>query len=288
MVWFPKDSLLWAIIATVVVIDAIWSWWLGIGIAIEWWMVLLICVPATIHAVYIWIKPDQRIAAIAGGLAQLTIFILAGTSLSYLVTAASRFQMLDRQLANADAALGFDWLALFGLIRSHQVTHLLFGAAYITPFFQIFFLLMFLPAIRRPERARELLLLIVSTSITVTALSWFTPAEGAWAHYGVAHLTTNYYLPDFRAVRAGEMREIVLSQSTGIIQFPSFHAAMAVILIYASRGIRVLFPALIGLNLLVMASIPAYGGHHLMDVVAGIVVASVVIFILRAVQYRVS
>jgi len=110
------------------------------------------------------------------------------------------------------------------------------------------------------------------------------PAEGAWAYYGVAHLVDAYYLPDFYALRAREMPEIVMAKTTGIIQFPSFHAAVALIFIYESRGIRILFPACMGLNALMIISTPTWGGHHLSDVLAGLAVVPCAIFILRSWQ----
>ena len=71
------------------------------------------------------------------------------------------------------------------------------------------------------------------------------------------------------ALRNGEMTRISLTQVNGLITFPSFHAALAIILIYASRGVKVLFPAFLVLNLLMLAATPTVGGHYFIDIIAG-------------------
>jgi membrane-associated phospholipid phosphatase len=128
---------------------------------------------------------------------------------------------------------------------------------------------------------REFVWLWVLTLLIIISLSWLLPAEGAWAYYNVAHLVDAYYLPDFYALRSGEMREIVMAKATGIIQFPSFHAAVALIFIYTSRAIRILFPAFLGLNVLMICSTPTCGGHHFSDVLAGLAVVPCAIIVLR-------
>jgi hypothetical protein len=43
-----------------------------------------------------------------------------------------------------------------------------------------------------------------------------------------------------------------MAKAMGIIQFPSFHAAVALIFTYTSRVIRILFPVSAGLNALMV------------------------------------
>ena len=74
---------------------------------------------------------------------------------------------------------------------------------------------------------------------------------------------------------------ILMTQVNGLITFPSFHAALGLILIYVTRGIRVLFPISLGLNVLMIAATPTVGGHYFVDVLAGLAVVPLAIMLVR-------
>ena len=70
------------------------------------------------------------------------------------------------------------------------------------------------------------------------------------------------------------MTTLNVRQMQGVVQFPSFHLAMAVLLIYAMRGIRYWFPIMLFFNILVILATPAIGGHHLTDLAGGALVTA--------------
>jgi len=65
------------------------------------------------------------------------------------------------------------------------------------------------------------------------------------------------------------MRDIPLHRMQGLISIPSLHAAMAVLLVHAMRGTRLL-PVFAVLNVAMLVSTPLDGGHYLVDVLAGV------------------
>jgi hypothetical protein len=278
-----ESQALWAIIAAMIGIDALWTWSTGIRIALNPVVVVAFFLITGIYVVYATIRPDPRIAALAAAIAQLTAFTAAGAILSYL-TVTSRFPLVDRYLAVADAAFGFDWLSLFTWVQDHPIIDRVLALAYGTGMLQIGVLLVVLNVLGKPERVREFVWLFVLTLLIVIPLSWIFPAESAWVYFGVADRANAYHLADFTALRAGQMPEISMSRVNGLITFPSFHAALGLILIYASRGIRVLFPLSLGLNTLMIASTPSAGGHYLVDILAGLAVVPSAIVILRSWQ----
>jgi membrane-associated phospholipid phosphatase len=103
----------------------------------------------------------------------------------------------------------------------------------------------------------------------IIPISWLLPAASAWVYFGVVERVDAYHLIDFNALRSGEMTRISLTHVNGLITFPSFHAALATILIYASRGVKMLFPLYLVLNLLMLAATPTVGGHYFIDIIAG-------------------
>ena len=279
-----ENQMLWAIIAVMIGVDALWAWSIGIRVSPpNPWIIVIFCGMACLNLAYVTIRPDRRIAMFAATIAQLIAFSSAATLLTYL-TAASRFPLIDGYLAAADAAIRFDWLSLFMWVHEHPAVDRLLAISYDSAVVQIVILVILLPALGRLERLREFVWLFVITLLITVALAWVMPAEGAFAHYRVSHLTNAYYLHDFNVLRAGGMPEIAMARVTGIVQFPSFHAAMALMLIYAYRGISYLFPISILLNLVMIASSLTTGGHHLTDVLAGLAVVPLAIFILRSWQ----
>lgn len=270
----------WAIVVAIIVIDAAWTMALGIKVVPDPVALAGIALIAAINLVYATVRPHARIAAAAASVLQLAAFTSAGAVLSYL-TVTSRFPLIDRHLAAFDAAIGVNWVGLFHWVHDHPVIFRMFELAYNSMMLQVGFLLVALNALGRLERVREFVWLFVLSLLIIIPISWLLPAEGAWAHYGVSHLTNAYYLPDFYALREGRMPVIDMTGITGVIQFPSFHAALGLILIYAYRGVRYLFPISCLLNICMIASTAVSGGHHIADILAGLAVVPLAVVILR-------
>jgi hypothetical protein len=275
-----ESQALWAVAAAIIGIDAIWAWALGIRIVLNPLVVPVFCLMVCISMVYATIRPDRRIAALAETIAQLIAFTSSATILSYL-TVTSRFPLVDRYLAAADSVIGFDWLALFILVHERPLIGKILFVAYNSGIFQMGVLLVVLNVLGRLERAREFVWLFVLTLLIVMPISWLLPAESAWVYFRVTDLANAYHLAHFSALRAGQMPEISMSQVNGLITFPSFHTAFGAILIYATRGIRILFPIYLVLNVLMIASCPTVGGHYLVDILAGLAVVPCAILVLR-------
>jgi membrane-associated phospholipid phosphatase len=68
---------------------------------------------------------------------------------------------------------------------------------------------------------------------------------------------------------------------TGIVSFPSFHAASAVLYIWALWPARVVGPVATVLNLLMMAATPVIGAHYVIDVFGGVALAATSIFLAK-------
>ena len=96
------------------------------------------------------------------------------------------------------------------------------------------------------------------------------------------------FIGTMKGARDGTLTTLGGDSLTGIITFPSFHAAGAVILAWGWRGMRGLaWPGLI-LNLLMILSALIGGGHYLVDLVAGAAVAAASIRLAGAIQRRLA
>ena len=126
----------------------------------------------------------------------------------------------------------------------------------------------------------------VALIITV-AISTFVPAVGTW--YGLnlspsqfGALDGSIYeaqLRDILALRDGSLRHLEMFKLTGIVSFPSFHAASAVLYLWALWPVRYIGGLAAALNLLMIASTPVIGAHYMIDVFGGVALAAISILL---------
>ena len=132
----------------------------------------------------------------------------------------------------------------------------------------------------RFERIRELLALTSITLVVCVLVAAMLSSDGTWAHYGISGGDTDGHISLLRGIRSGEVSTITILH--GGVSFPSWHTAMAVVLVYICRGIPwLLIPAFV-LNAGMLAATPTIGGHYFVDIYAGIAVAVAAIYALRS------
>ena len=136
----------------------------------------------------------------------------------------------------------------------------------------------------------QVFMVAMSLALAVTiAISAVVPAIGTY--YGLqlpaAHfpeINTAVYagqLRDILALRDGSLHELRLFFLSGIVSFPSFHAASAVLYMWALWPVRGIGGIAAALNLLMIAATPVIGAHYLIDVAGGIAVAAASIWAVK-------
>ena len=273
------------------------SWWLLLGVTAANLVLLLIVAPgggwhvawrtqglvaaaSALLGLVWWIYGSIRLAPRIAGMARTgLLFILYMDAIgmfSYLVAGTLQLPLLDRQLAQIDRMLGFDWMAYHQWLRSapwlSRATNFCYGC--VGP--QLLLLVLLLDLCGRGARAREFFLSFAVSSLAVSILGGLLPAAGAFVEYAVPEAHTTPYVLAYLGLRDGSMRVIDLLSMQGVVQFPSFHAAMAALCCYAVRDMRWLLPPSLLVNALVIAVTPVAGGHHFIDVIAGLLLAAAI------------
>jgi membrane-associated phospholipid phosphatase len=85
---------------------------------------------------------------------------------------------------------------------------------------------------------------------------------------------------EFLALRDGTMYMIKITDQ-GLIQLPSFHTILAIMLTYNLRHNRWLFAAAAVLNAALILSCLSEGSHYFVDLFAGAAVAAATIWVVR-------
>jgi len=223
-----------------------------------------------------------RLAAGATAFLQMTLFTCLGVVLAYGLAARAGAPW-DATLAAADRRLGFDWPATFRALDAHPVAVWIGGVAYHSLVAQMIVAIVVLAACGQVDRLRLAVAAAIGSGFLTILISGLVPAGGnLFDPADYRHLWPSVAWADRALVaglRDGTHRLLDMTQMTGIVSFPSFHATLPVILAWAQRGVarmRVVAPVWAAVTIV---ATPVFGGHYAVDVLAGLVLAVVAIAI---------
>lgn len=213
----------------------------------------------------------------------LVFGIATAAPLCAVVAASSALPLTDPLLARADALLffGFDRRLLMEQLAGQTMLFDLVRPIYHGLLPQPFLILFLLCVSARMRLAWTFALAWGLTLGLSLVIFPFFPAHGT-PPYALDFIDT------LTAARDGSLRILDQSALTGIITFPSFHAAAAVVLGWAGSKIRLVGPLFVGFNVLMFASALIGGGHYLVDLVAGGLIAIAGIMAAQAIQNRLN
>jgi membrane-associated phospholipid phosphatase len=221
-----------------------------------------------------------RLAALAQQLAVWFAFCVVLCIGSYL-SASLAAPLRDADFARLDAALGFDWLAMFHWVAARPVASTALTAAYASFIPQLVGGISYFALAGEHERGSEFLWALMMSALATVAISAVLPAACACLPLGEARFAIFDYLTDLARLHGGEPAGFELSRIKGIVAFPSYHTIVAILVAYAFRGHGWMFGAALALNGLMLISVLPMGGHYLVDVLGGAAVAGAAIIAVR-------
>jgi hypothetical protein len=234
--------------------------------------------------VYATLRPDPRLAAMLFGTGFLCLFSLQASGLNYLLLPHAG-PRIDEALAALDRSMGFDWPAAMRFMAAHPLLNAAALFVYSSMLPQVALLTIVLGS-TEPARVYRFILAIALSALACIGVWSLAPSFGAFSVYPapphMALALDGAYAQDLvRLLRDGP-GFISPHDARGLIGFPSYHAALALLVIWFAWGHALLrWPALL-LNLAVLAATPVQGGHHLVDVLgAGPVAALALLAVSR-------
>jgi hypothetical protein len=215
------------------------------------------------------------------GLGVFVLFNAATDVMDYILTGSVVLPEWDSRLAAWDLALGFHWLDWYHFVQSVPVFHQTLRIVYDLVGGEIVLLVIALPMSGHVRKGRWLVLWYIVTALITIFVGLLMPAKGAFVFY---HLPVEHhtgYVPVMADLRNGTLHTINLLNSQGLVVFPSFHAALAVLCAAGAWSWKYLRYPFLMLNLLIILSAPSQGGHYGVDVLAGIAIALATIYFVR-------
>jgi membrane-associated phospholipid phosphatase len=204
-------------------------------------------------------------------MALLLVFSNATAVLSYLVVSTNA-PLIDSTLSAWDKSIGFEWWSLFSWMQRHLLLRHIFQVVYNSLLPQLVFVVIFLGFTGRIGTLVRFIEVIVLCSMITILISGLFPAAGAWKFYAVGPQVDTQIVSHFDPLRNGALRTIDLLNMQGLISIPSFHTVLALLIIHSMWRSALAFPFLI-LNVAMLISTPIEGGHYLVDLLAGAVLA---------------
>ena len=231
-----------------------------------------------------------RLAAGATAFLQMTLFTLLGVVLAYALAATSG-QLWDARLAAADRAVGFNWPVVLALLDKCPAAIWLLGLAYHSLTVQMIVVIIALSGMAKFDRLRTMVCAAILSGFVTILISGFTPAMGNLfdpSHY--VHLWPSIAWLEqglISGLRDGSLRVLDLTMLMGIVSFPSFHATLAAIFIWAFGAMPRLALAGRAWAILTIVATPVFGGHYGVDVIMGLILAPpAIIAARRLTQHR--
>jgi membrane-associated phospholipid phosphatase len=185
--------------------------------------------------------------------------------------------LIDSALARSDSLLGFNAPWLIGVVSGHSLVLAMLSFLYHNTMPGLLATAIILSFGKLRQRSWDLAFSFVFCSTVCGVISVIFPAEGTFAHYNIASDVIaglpkgagTYYMPVFESFRSGASTTIDFDRLTGVVTFPSFHGATALMTAFALRDVRWVAPVAWVWCILVHVSTIPMGGHYGTDLLVG-------------------
>jgi hypothetical protein len=267
---------MWVLIASVLGIDVLWLWAIGIGVepASVVYPLLGAGLLGSLSCLYKRRAPPLSYCAEVG--AKMILFSLAGGVLTYLAVTLEA-PLADAQFVAIDRALGFDWQEWHAWVNGHPLLRTVLNFAYGSTGPQIIFWWLWLSLKGKRDALQEFLWAAIASLLIITPIYALLPAKGPWVFFETGLYAD--WIQDFLALRDHAMPMLNCRKMVGIVVCPSFHTALGVIFIAIARFNPWLLAGSALLNGAMFLSVPTEGSHYLIDALSGAAVALVSLYI---------
>ena len=237
-----------------------------------------------VAVIYATVRRDEFILAAMTTMGQFFLVLLGGVFLTYAATAVA-MPYRDAELYAIDQWLGFPRESLKSVVGYFPWVSYVLDVAYVSiqpQTIAIPFLLILMKQIPRLQR----FVLAFGLALAMTAfIAVFVPAVAAYIYVDLAPMHQAAIPPGqyshivtLEALRSGAMKVIPLNDLEGLVTFPSFHTANAILFIWALWQMPYLRWVGLVINVLMILSTPITGQHYVTDLIGGTIVAFAAIF----------
>jgi len=280
---FRLQFILFGIVAAIATVDVLWVSGGHFDVDAPGFgaIALLSAIFAGAGVYYERVRREERLAAMLVGTSFLIAMSASFSLLNYLLLTVAGAR-IDIPLAALDRALGVDWPALMRLTAQHPLIALGLQLSYISVLPQVAVLVALLGWRGRHESIYGYCIALAAGAAISISIWVVAPSFGAFSVYALPANVSHHlalaldsdYAKDLVALLAHGPGHVSPTAAKGLIGFPSFHAVMAMLVVWYARQLSYVRWFALGLNCIVLIATPIEGGHHVVDVLAGFAVAA--------------
>ncbi len=227
-------------------------------------------------------RANEGIALATTACGLYIIFTLVASVFNYLLL-PNRNPMIDPLLMRIDAALGYSWTNFVVWTAQWPWLGTVFRAVYMSSMAQLILVILILGFTGKRDDLHRFLLTGVLGGIFTICFWAFFPSSGAsgWevlpaqAQGALPIMVNSDYGMELNRLAREGVTYISPQNVLGLIGFPSFHTVMACLSVWYMARFKWVFPIFLVINLLMLPSVLVQGGHHLSDVIGGLIVFAV-------------
>lgn len=258
----------------------------GLNVKYSGW--IFAALPSLLSASVLWLyaryRQFPRIKSMAECLLAGPLLAIAALFFSYAAMRLNK-PLADAWLSKTDQNLGLDWWAFMHMVDSHPVLAQSLGKAYETFSTQLLLIPAVLCLLGQQSRAYMMVMSFALICYTESFIAIWFPGMGTYPTYNLAADLPTYIntslgygsISELEAVRSKPDFVLDVNTAAGIICFPSGHAAVAALCVWAGWSMPYARYPLLGLNILMAVAAVTHGSHYFIDIPAGIGVAIIVI-----------
>lgn len=228
----------------------------------------------------VYIRATRQMPRLALGAIGFGVFTLFTGSIAIFIFTLFPVvnPLIDPILIGIDAWLGYSWPRFVEHIAAYPTFGLALRYVYLGALPQVVAMIVLLSFLGTANALHRFLAVGILCMIVTVAVWWLFPSVGPAAYNMVSAEIQNQiglvvnasYGADLRRLASVGLPVITPAQINGVIAFPSFHMIMACMVVWFARGTVAFVPMLL-FNIAMVPATLSHGGHHLVDVLAGVV-----------------
>ncbi len=210
----------------------------------------------------------------------LALFLFGSifTAVTFYSSATLNFPLNDELLIKIDSLMGFDWFSYVKFVALYPRLQLAFDIGYSSMSYSIVVAICALVMSRNTVHLQRFAIVFFVTLLATMFFACVFPAVGFYVHFninpaewGIQPTAPRVHEEHLLALRNGTMHSLP-KIIRGIVTFPSFHAAVGIMLVWAFHPVKYLRAFMTVLNVLLIVAAPFDGGHYLIDVIGGLLI----------------
>jgi PAP2 superfamily len=236
---------------------------------------------------------SDPIANTAFSVGLFMLFTAFASAFSYALLPV-RSTPIDPWLAALDGQLGFYWPSVMQQAANWPVLAEILRWCYMSGLVQFAIIILLLGMTGRTRSLHHFMLTTtICSGITIATWMMF-PSFGTSTLYELPPDVLQSLRPIVGTEYGRELQRLATEgpaiisprQMLGVIAAPSFHTVMALTAVHATLDLRLLRVPFVLVNVMVLPATIVHGGHHLVDILAGGVVAAIGIYAAHAILGR--